>query len=186
MTQTERPTRGDGPAFLLAQIGAHAAARFAERLGEIGLTPPLVGILRLLRMSAGQSQQALAEQLGVAPSRVVALVDDLEARGLLRRERSRTDRRVNVLQLTEEGTAALAAVRKVVEAHKSSLLAGIDRAEQATLTRLLQGIATQQGLTPGVHPGYRNTGAGPNQTRDPQAPVQTVAVATAQPRTVNP
>jgi DNA-binding MarR family transcriptional regulator len=146
---------GSGPAFLLAQLGAHAAERFAERLREHDLTPALVGILRLLKDMAGQSQQALAERLGMLPSRLVPLVDELEQRGLVRRERSRTDRRVNALQLTTEGTALLRTVTAVVRAHEASLLAAIDAGERATLTDLLTRISDQQGLTRGVHPGYR-------------------------------
>ena len=51
------------PAFLLAQLGAHAASQFAERLGVLDLTPPDAGILRLLRIAAGLSQQELAAKL---------------------------------------------------------------------------------------------------------------------------
>jgi DNA-binding MarR family transcriptional regulator len=150
-----RQSSTDGVAFLLAQLGAHAATRFAERLDEHNLTPALVGILRLLRDTAGQSQQALAERLGVLPSRLVPLIDDLEQRGLIRRERSRTDRRVNALQLTAEGTALLRTVGALVRAHEASLFAGIDAGERATLGGLLGRIADEQGLARGVHPGYR-------------------------------
>ncbi len=151
------PEAGGG--FLLAQVGAHAAARFAERLDEHDLTPPLVGILRLLRITPGQSQQALAERLGLLPSRVVAFVDELEERGLVRRERSRADRRINTLAITPAGTAALRTVRSVVRAHEKALFAGISAAERKTLTALLQRIADEQGLTRGVHPGYRALGS---------------------------
>jgi O-succinylbenzoate synthase len=92
------------------------------------------------------------------PSRLVPLVDDLEHRGLVRRERSRTDRRVNTLQLTPDGQAMLQTVRSVVQAHQASLLAAISDAERATLTTLLTRIADEQGLAPGVHPGYRTLG----------------------------
>lgn len=146
---------GTAAPFLLAQVGAHAAMRFAERLAAHDLTPPLVGILRLLRVSPGRSQQALAEELGLLPSRMVAFVDDLEQRGLVRRERSRSDRRVNVLQLTPEGTATLRTVRSVVHAHEAALFGALDPAERGKLTELLQRVADEQGLTPGVHPGYR-------------------------------
>jgi DNA-binding MarR family transcriptional regulator len=152
-----RPT--GGPAFLLAQLGAHAAMRFAQRLTEHHLTPALVGILRLLRETPGQSQQALAERLGVQPSRLVPLVDDLEERGLIRRERSRADRRVNAVELTADGVALLRTVSAIVRAHEASLFAGLDADELATLTGLLARIADQQGLAGGVHPGYRTTTA---------------------------
>ena len=47
-----------GSAFLLAQVGAHAAQRFTERIGELDLTPAQVGLLRLVASRPGQSQQA--------------------------------------------------------------------------------------------------------------------------------
>ena len=68
------------PVFLLAQLGAHAAARFAERLLVLELTPPDAGILRLLRAEAGLSQQGLAAKLQIHPSRLVAILDNLEKR----------------------------------------------------------------------------------------------------------
>jgi hypothetical protein len=44
-----KPVRGrSAPAFLLAQVGAHAAAKFAERLRAIELVPAHAGILRIL------------------------------------------------------------------------------------------------------------------------------------------
>ncbi len=156
----ERPAPGDGATFLLAQIGAHAAMRFAERLGEHNLTPPLVGVLRLLRISPGQSQQSLAERLGLLPGRLVPLLDDLEGRGLVRREPGRTDRRVNVLEITPDGVTALQTVASVMNEHEGSLLAGISAGERATLAGLLQRIAGEQGLSQGIHPGYRTLDPG--------------------------
>lgn len=71
--------------FLLAQVGAHAATRFAERLEPVSLKPSDAGIIRLLAESAGLSQQALASRLRMHASRLVAVVDDLERRGLVKR-----------------------------------------------------------------------------------------------------
>src|SRR5437764_4607815 len=87
-------------AFLLAQLGAHAAARFAERLAPLSLKPSDAGIIRLLAETAGLSQQALAGQLGMHASRLVLVVDDLEARGLVKREAVPGDRRAYALHLT--------------------------------------------------------------------------------------
>src|ERR1017187_10431690 len=65
-----------GAAFLLAQVGAHAAWRFAARLAALELAPPDVGILRIRGAQPAITQQALASALGM-PSRLVALVDEL-------------------------------------------------------------------------------------------------------------
>ena len=69
--------RTGGVAFLLAQIGAHAAERFGERIAQLDLTPPQTGLLRAVAAEPGRSQQAVAEQLRIQPSRFVALVDEL-------------------------------------------------------------------------------------------------------------
>jgi DNA-binding MarR family transcriptional regulator len=153
----EPPAKGpeNGVAFLLAQLGAHAAARYAEKVASLDLDPPETGVLHLLARSPGQSQQALAAQLGVAPSRVVGLVDGLESRGLIARRRSATDRRNYELNLTDDGQALLRRLRQVAKAHEVDVTAALGEDERARLAELLRRIADQQGLTPGVHPGYR-------------------------------
>lgn len=144
-----------GAAFLLTQLGTHAASRFAERVAAHGLTPPQCGVLGLLRSRPGLSQQELADILGVLPSRVVALVDELEVAGYVRRVRDESDRRRNALQLTTAGQKALQTIGRAGRAHEQEIVAALDAAEHATLVDLLGRIAAQQGLTPGVHPGYR-------------------------------
>src|ERR1700679_1183947 len=95
------------PALLLAQLGAHAASQFAEKLGVLDLTPPDAGILRLLRIAAGLSQQELAAKLKIHPSRLVAILDNLEQRGFLERRVNPDDRRLYSLYLAKNGEEAL-------------------------------------------------------------------------------
>jgi DNA-binding MarR family transcriptional regulator len=142
------------PAFLLAQVGAHAAAKFAERLEPLGLTPAHAGILRLVLASAGLSQQALGAELRVLPSRLVALIDELEHRGWVERRDHPGDRRSYALHLTEAGRDLLAAVGRAAREHQKSLCAALNDTERATLASLLERIAQEQGLRPGVHPGF--------------------------------
>src|SRR3954465_8053648 len=79
--------------FLLVQLGTHAHRRFADRLAELDLHPRHFGMLSHLAASEGQSQQALSIALGIHRSAVVALVDDLERRGLAERRPDPSDRR---------------------------------------------------------------------------------------------
>jgi DNA-binding MarR family transcriptional regulator len=97
-----------GSAFLLTQLGTHAAQAFAARIGELDLTPPQTGLLRAVAVEEGRSQQALAQHLGTPATRLVALVDGLEQRGLLERRRNPDDRRLHAVHLTEAGRALLA------------------------------------------------------------------------------
>ena len=152
----------DNPAgslpFLLAQVGAHAAIKFAERLEELDLTPPHVGLLGMLRRSAGQSQQDVAASLGMHPSRMVAIVDELEQKGLIERRANPDDRRVYALFVTPAGEKALRDVGRLNAQHLESLCAALDGTERQQLAGLLARIAKEQGLTPGVHPGFARIG----------------------------
>ncbi|MGD9527514.1 MarR family winged helix-turn-helix transcriptional regulator [Pseudonocardia sp.] len=147
--------REPGAAFLLAQLGAHAARRFADRVAELDLTPPQAGLLRAVAARPGQSQQALAAHLGTPPTRLVALVDGLEERGAVERRRNPGDRRLYALYLTPAGEELLAAVGRVAAAHEEAMLAALDDEERTQLRTLLGRLVTDQGLTAGVHPGYR-------------------------------
>ena len=143
-------------AFLLAQIGAHAAARFAELIRPLDLTPAQAGLLRLIAWEPGQSQQAVAGKLGTPPSRLVPLVDGLEERGLIERRRDPADRRHHALYLTDAGSRFMRQeIAPVGAAHEDEICTGLAPDERAELNRLLERIAESQGLTPGVHPGYR-------------------------------
>src|ERR1700733_1937116 len=97
------PRRRTSAAFLVAQVGSHAATKFAERLAPLGLSPPHAGIFRVLSANAGLSQQALGAILGILPSRLVILVDELEQRGLLERRDTPEDRRSYALHVTAKG-----------------------------------------------------------------------------------
>lgn len=151
-----RPMRA--AAFQLAQLGAYAGGRFAERIAEIGLTPPEVGILRLIAAEPGRSQRSLAAALGVVPSRVVALIDPLDTKGWIERRRSPTDRRNHELHLSPEGAKQLARMAKLATTHESELFEGLTGDEYNQLATLLQKLAAARNLTPGVHPGYRTLG----------------------------
>jgi DNA-binding MarR family transcriptional regulator len=149
--------RQTGNAFLLAQLGAHAAARFAERIAELDLTPAQAGVLRLIAWEPGQSQQAIARQLGTPPSRLVLLIDGLEERGLIERRRNPGDRRHHALFLTEDGTGFMRRLGRIGAAHEDDVCAALTAAERGVLNDLLGRIAGQQGLAAGVHPGYRDS-----------------------------
>jgi DNA-binding MarR family transcriptional regulator len=151
------PPRRAGSAFLLAQLGAHAAARFAQRIRALDLTPAQAGLLRLIAWKPGQSQQAIARQLGTPASRLVLLVDGLEERALIERRRDPADRRHYALYLTGDGTAFMKELGRLGAAHEDAMTEGLTADERAVLNDLLSRLAARQELTTGVHPGYRRT-----------------------------
>jgi len=150
----DAPRRPARTGFLLSQLGAFASARFAELVKPAGLTPATAGVLRILMQNPGISQRALADRLGAVPSRVVVLVDTLEAAGLVTRTRDPHDRRHHRLDLTDAGRASLRGLRAAAEQQNSDILAPLDPAERATFSELVARLAAAHGLDPDVHRGY--------------------------------
>src|SRR3984893_3669601 len=109
----------DGAAFLLAQVGAHAGAKFAARVQAIDLTPPLVGVLRFLSRNRASRKRDLAEAVGRLAGRRAAMIDELERRKFVRRVRDDEDRRSHRITLTAGGEAELTIIAKAARQHKN-------------------------------------------------------------------
>ncbi len=154
---SDKPITGDRApstlAFLLSQVGIYAARQFSERIAAVGLHPPLFRVLNLVDAAEGESQQAIGEAIEVPPSRMVALVDELEQRGLVERRPKPEDRRVRALYLTAKGRKTLARGREIARAHEQDLTQGMAAADRKRLTELLQKIVDEQTIGKGIHPG---------------------------------
>ncbi|MGH7553402.1 MAG: MarR family winged helix-turn-helix transcriptional regulator [Longimicrobiales bacterium] len=96
----------------------------------------------------------VGETLRVFPSRLVTLIDELEGRGFIERRNHPHDRRSYALYLTDQGREIFKAIGRVAREHQDRLCRALDEEERARLTSLLQRIAEDQGLSPGVHPGF--------------------------------
>ena len=144
---------GDHLSFLLVQLGLHGARRYGERLAPLGLEQRHAGVLMRLAGHEGQSQQAVAEMIGVNATRMVFLVDELEKLGLVERRRNPADRRSHALYLTRQGRATVDRVRAVTAEHDAELGAGLTGTQRAQLVSLLRVVAQEQGLHPRGLPG---------------------------------
>jgi len=127
-------------------------------------------MLSHLAASEGQSQQALSNALGIHRSAVVALVDDLEQRGLAERRRDPVDRRAYTLYLTPAGREVLADLERIADQRDVELLSAIDASERSQLITLLQRVAESQGLTAGVHPNLEPREGDDHTAQRRQAP----------------
>lgn len=96
------------PALLLVKLGNDIAARAEDPLAGLGISGRQYMVLAVLSADTPPSQQELAGLCGLLPAQVVLVVDELERRGLVARQRSETDRRRSVVTLTDEGAAVLA------------------------------------------------------------------------------
>jgi DNA-binding MarR family transcriptional regulator len=142
-----------GVAFLLSTLGFRSGMVWAERLAPLGLQVRQAAMLLQVAAAEGQPQQALARALKVPPSRVVALVDDLERQRLLERRGAPADRRVRTLHLTPQGRQMVRQLAAVSAAHEAGLCAGLDAGERAQLVLLLRKAAAGLGLSDTVHSG---------------------------------
>src|SRR5262249_61727217 len=68
---------------MLSTLGHAVSRRFMNALQPLELHPREFAVLRAVMANDGQSQQSLPERLHIPPSRMVAIVDELESRGLI-------------------------------------------------------------------------------------------------------
>jgi len=130
----------------LGVLGVTQEARYAGRLAALGLKPKHVILLSALRMGGAESQQELAAALGVAPSLVVLLADQLAALGAIARVRDPADRRRQRLHVTDEGDRLLdeaTALAVTLDDERTAVLSAEDR---AALIRILEKLAAADGL----------------------------------------
>jgi len=147
----QEPPRSVG--FLISQLGFFSSKGFMEALEPVGIGPREFLLMRFVDSSEGQSQQALAERLGVPASRMVALVDHLEEAGFVERRADPEDRRVRGLYLTRKGRSVLERAGKIAIDYETRLCAGINRDEREQLIDLLQKLQASHTRLRGVHPG---------------------------------
>lgn len=148
----DRPTESQLGGFLVASVGYATAAGFNQAMVPLGLHPREFAVLRALGAGDGASQQDLSRLLHVPGSRMVALVDTLAERGLLRRDPHLTDRRKHALRLTEDGHVLLGRAQAAARGYDTVLFQGFTAAECAELDRLLLKLAATLDLPLGTHP----------------------------------
>jgi len=147
------PASDDEIAYLLVQLGFHVARRFSERLAPLGLEPRQFGMLTRLAANEGKSQQAMGELIGLNPTRMVFLVDELEKKGLVERRRNPDDRRSNELYLTDQGRAKLSEAQRISTDHDREIGASLSGAQRRELAALLRQVADEQGISEDSLPG---------------------------------
>ncbi|GAA5053414.1 MarR family winged helix-turn-helix transcriptional regulator [Nocardia callitridis] len=141
--------------FLLSQLGHYVAQQFTERLATRDLEPAHFGVLSHLATADGRSQQELAQLLDVHRNAMVGLIDQLEQRGLVRRQPHPDDRRAHAIHLTPAAHRAIDAGEREADALEAEMLTHLDATERKTLVELLSRVSSDAGLPPGIHPGLQ-------------------------------
>jgi DNA-binding MarR family transcriptional regulator len=126
--------------FQLRMASAAMARDFAAAMADLGLTQKQCAVLELIATNAGVSQVDMAARLGMDRATMMALVDRLDARGLLVRTASRRDRRRQELSLTTDGKALLREARGRIAAHERPFVDRLGPAKAERLVALLREI----------------------------------------------
>jgi DNA-binding MarR family transcriptional regulator len=139
--------------FLLARLGLAFKTKAIQRIEEAGFDTHHYSVLAMLAEGARETQAAIAEALGLDPSRLVAVLDALEGRGLIARQRDPHDRRRHVVTMTPAGKQELRRLRAVARQLEDDFFGALDPEERETLHRLLGRLAAQHDPRCGFAPG---------------------------------
>jgi DNA-binding MarR family transcriptional regulator len=113
-------------------------ARTAEALESVGLTPPLFALLNVLGARKGAIQQEIGRAMGIDPSTMVSLIDQLETAGLARRRTHPRDRRAREVAITPKGRRTLERGRGLAARVEDDVLRGLSATERRQLLTLLR------------------------------------------------
>ena len=112
--------------------------RAADALATVGLTPALFGLLNVIGAREGAIQQELGSAMGIDPSTMVSLIDQLERAGLAKRRPSARDRRAREIAMTLKGRRLLQRSRRLIDEVEEQVLGGLSDTEREELLRLLR------------------------------------------------
>lgn len=146
--------RQPGVAYLLSVLGTVSGQRWQRRMDALGLDPREVVVLRMVAAEPGRSQRSLVPALQVRATHLVAVIDDVERKGLLERRQNPVDRRAHALFLTRDGQRALESAMRESTSHEDELTASLDADERAALKHLLARMAAGLHVAEGGHPGF--------------------------------
>ena len=144
----DRPPAGEPLPALASRLGyllKHAQLRLAEltasAMAPFGVTGRQCAVLLAIDSQAPLSQQQVAHRLGVDRTTMVALIDELENKGLVQRRQDSGDRRKNVVALTHAGRTTLRRASRAGDEAERRLLGSLSDDEAAKLKEALRAVA---------------------------------------------
>jgi len=129
--------------FLLKRLGFTAKERALKAYEEEGLHPYHFAILLALDQGSHETQGSIADALGYGRGQLVGLLDELEERGLVERQRDPNDRRRHLVELTADGKRTLRRLRALARALEDDFLEPLSDAERDKLQALLLKLAAK-------------------------------------------
>jgi DNA-binding MarR family transcriptional regulator len=142
--RANRKSTLDGIVFhLLHRASQRADQLFEKEAGNGGLTPRQFAVLLAVREAADPSQTDLVAATGIDRSTIADLVRRLVNKGLLQRQRSRSDARAYVVRLSGSGRGALKSMQSKAARVDSALLTGLGNEQRLALIETLKTISNR-------------------------------------------
>ena len=113
---------------------------YEKRMAKFELRPVDFTVLSLLKANPNINQKRLSKAINVSPPNLAPLLDRLEMRGLLMRQRNPLDRRSQTLALTSDGMRMCNKAEKTVSQLELKATETLNEDERAQLIHLLQKI----------------------------------------------
>lgn len=132
----------------LVRAAESVTARIARRIAGYGLTEGQFGVLEMLLHLGPLSQRDIGRKQLRSGGNVTMVVDNLERRGLVRRERAAHDRRLTIVHLTDAGRALIEGIFPGHVREIARALAALTPEEQAELGRLCRKLGLAQQSAP--------------------------------------
>jgi DNA-binding MarR family transcriptional regulator len=126
------------PTWLISRAYVYSHRLLGEGFAAAGLRSYHYRLLAGLEEFGPASQAALGRRTGIDRSDVVAALNELEDRGLVRRSPDPDDRRRNVVTITAAGRKQLPKLDKVLAGIQEELLAPLSAADRTKLVTLLK------------------------------------------------
>src|SRR3954467_453100 len=127
--------------FLLARLGMNFKSKALARIEQEGFVAHHYSVLAILGEGARETQATIADALDVDPSRLVALLDSLEERELIARQRDPQDRRRHVVSITPAGRRQLQRLRAIAGQLEEEFFGSLSAAEREAFHGVLQKLA---------------------------------------------
>lgn len=139
-TASTRALFEDSPSHLLHRVLQIALDIYNAEAGDSALTQRQYAVLKALDGTEGLSQTDLVRLTGIDRSTLADLVARMLTKGLLKRERSATDARANLVRIDDGGITALADMEPRVLAADGKILALLSPPKRESFVKLLRKI----------------------------------------------
>lgn len=128
----------DLPGFHIRRLQQIAVAVFLEETEAYGVTPVQYAAMAAVQRQPGLDQRTLARTIGFDTSTIGSVIDRLEARDLVQRNASPTDRRVRLLTLTRSGEGLLEQVQPGMLRAQQRMLEPLPEAQRGLFMEMLR------------------------------------------------